>query len=100
MALGSCRECGQQISTEALSCPHCGVPSPTESEEWIKLERQLDAIAPGGGRLALRIKQDIEAGRGQVHTIKGIRDQDRSLGLRAAKRMYEAVEQHLFDSEP
>jgi len=48
-----CRECGKQISTEALSCPHCGVPSPTESEEWIKLERQLDAIAPGGGRLAL-----------------------------------------------
>lgn len=29
MALKNCRECGQQVSTEAESCPHCGVPSPT-----------------------------------------------------------------------
>lgn len=29
MALGQCRECGKQVSTEAASCPHCGVPQPT-----------------------------------------------------------------------
>jgi uncharacterized membrane protein YdbT with pleckstrin-like domain len=28
MALAACRECGKQVSTEALSCPHCGVPRP------------------------------------------------------------------------
>jgi hypothetical protein len=28
VALGSCRECGQRVSTEAIACPHCGVPSP------------------------------------------------------------------------
>lgn len=28
MALANCRECGLQVSTEAYSCPHCGVPSP------------------------------------------------------------------------
>jgi hypothetical protein len=28
MALGSCRECGKQVSSEAKSCPYCGVDSP------------------------------------------------------------------------
>ena len=28
MALGDCRECGKQVSSEAKSCPHCGVASP------------------------------------------------------------------------
>ena len=31
MALAQCRECGKEISTEAVSCPHCGVPSPTSA---------------------------------------------------------------------
>ncbi len=26
MALAKCRECGNQVSTEALFCPHCGAP--------------------------------------------------------------------------
>lgn len=26
MALDPCGDCGQQISTEAVSCPHCGRP--------------------------------------------------------------------------
>ena len=39
MALTNCRECGNQVSTEALSCPHCGVPlkaglRPTWGYEW------------------------------------------------------------------
>jgi len=29
MALKPCRECGVNVSTEAQSCPKCGVPSPT-----------------------------------------------------------------------
>lgn len=28
MALATCRECRAQVSTEASSCPHCGVPNP------------------------------------------------------------------------
>lgn len=31
MALLPCPECGQQVSTEAVSCPHCGRPSPAGS---------------------------------------------------------------------
>src|SRR5437016_4720018 len=29
MPLAACRECGHDVSTEATSCPHCGVPSPS-----------------------------------------------------------------------
>src|ERR1700674_1936975 len=29
MALKACRECGAQVSTEAETCPHCGVRAPT-----------------------------------------------------------------------
>lgn len=28
MALSTCRECGSRVSTEAVSCPHCGAPRP------------------------------------------------------------------------
>lgn len=28
MALGSCKECGQQVSSGAKTCPHCGVKKP------------------------------------------------------------------------
>ena len=31
MALRPCRECGQQVSTEAASCPRCGVPNPAST---------------------------------------------------------------------
>jgi hypothetical protein len=31
MALQPCRECGQQISAQAASCPHCGAPNPAAS---------------------------------------------------------------------
>jgi uncharacterized membrane protein YdbT with pleckstrin-like domain len=29
MALQNCRECGHRVSTEARTCPQCGVPDPT-----------------------------------------------------------------------
>lgn len=28
MALGKCRECGSDVSSEAKNCPRCGVPKP------------------------------------------------------------------------
>ena len=31
MALKECRECGQQVSSNAKNCPHCGTPHPTSS---------------------------------------------------------------------
>ena len=31
MALGHCRECGREVSTEAAACPSCGAPNPTGS---------------------------------------------------------------------
>ncbi|SOC52868.1 hypothetical protein SAMN05660748_4215 [Blastococcus aggregatus] len=29
MAMTLCRECTRDVSTEAASCPHCGVPNPS-----------------------------------------------------------------------
>lgn len=29
MSLVKCRECGKEVSTEAKTCPHCGVSKPT-----------------------------------------------------------------------
>ena len=28
MALIKCRECGNEVSSEAPACPHCGIPVP------------------------------------------------------------------------
>ena len=36
MALKPCRECNKKVSTEASTCPSCGVPRPTQTEEKIK----------------------------------------------------------------
>lgn len=33
MALTRCRECRREVSTEARTCPHCGVPYPAR-KEW------------------------------------------------------------------
>lgn len=32
MALVNCRECGKQVSTEAVTCPHCGITFPAGEE--------------------------------------------------------------------
>ena len=40
MALKPCRECGEQVSTEAKTCPHCGVKRPVKQTSvfaWIIL---------------------------------------------------------------
>ena len=49
MALKNCRECKKKISTEALTCPNCGVPNPTKNfskmkeSEFILAERKQNA---------------------------------------------------------
>lgn len=32
MAMTNCRECDAQVSTEATTCPHCGVPRPASAQ--------------------------------------------------------------------
>ena len=37
MAIQTCRECGHQVSTKAITCPHCGAPGPASPKrgfEW------------------------------------------------------------------
>jgi len=38
MALVKCRECGDQVSDQAHSCPHCGVPDPGMDMETLYKE--------------------------------------------------------------
>jgi len=33
MALVKCKECGKKVSTEASSCPSCGLPNPTSKKK-------------------------------------------------------------------
>ncbi len=36
--LAKCRECGSEVSSEATSCPNCGVPKPTSvrlRHQWL-----------------------------------------------------------------
>ena len=42
MALIQCRECGKSVSTEALTCPHCGAPQ-REPAPPLLSQRQSDA---------------------------------------------------------
>ena len=32
MALTTCRECGQQVSADAKTCPHCGTSAPAKKK--------------------------------------------------------------------
>jgi len=36
MALKPCRECKKKVSTEAVTCPSCGVPDPTQEKPKVK----------------------------------------------------------------
>lgn len=54
MALQPCRECGHMVSTEAASCPKCGVPSPTKSAAPAAATHDVvqDIATFAGGNLA------------------------------------------------
>ena len=50
VALGSCRECGANVSTKAASCPHCGVSSPVRAiQSWASVVASIleDIISVG-----------------------------------------------------
>jgi len=45
MSLMPCKECGKHISSEAISCPHCGIPL-QEQVDWGRLFLGLFAGPP------------------------------------------------------
>ena len=49
MALIKCRECEAQVSTEALSCPHCGVPRPSSVLSEVAPTPTAPAAGQGAG---------------------------------------------------
>lgn len=49
MALAECHECGEEVSTKADQCPHCGVSHPTR--EWASKLDQVGETMQGCGCL-------------------------------------------------
>lgn len=47
MALKPCRECGTDVSTEAITCPRCGVPDPTGHAQDHASSKRGPTSAPG-----------------------------------------------------
>jgi|GEM_PF-4850602 len=48
MALLECKECSKEVSSEAVTCPHCGIAAPGVPDKTI------EAAAKRGGYLAQR----------------------------------------------
>jgi ribosomal protein L40E len=48
MALKPCRECGQEVSTDAKSCPHCGTKHPTGKRKPLGCGMLILVIVLGG----------------------------------------------------
>ncbi len=57
MALIKCRECGNQVSTEATACTHCGAPQ----RQWDSCEIKIVVVRNSGGLTAGRFRWSAEA---------------------------------------
>ena len=65
MALLPCRECAREVSTEAASCPHCGVPNPARGRNAAAFMQENDwghTLAPARRPPALSSKSRMVAG--------------------------------------
>ena len=73
MALVPCRECGQQISTEAPICPHCGVPEPWRRSAPPPIPRLAPAAtAPTSAPLSPAPSQVTPTGHGGAGLLAGV----------------------------
>lgn len=47
MSLIACRECGKEISSDAVNCPHCGAGTPKAKnrKDWIIVIGIIAAVA-------------------------------------------------------
>lgn len=83
MALSTCRECHQAVSTDANRCPSCGVKLPTPEAlardarrgNWHLLAGALLIAAAVGGLLLYqhhRMKEDQERARCDVQHSLGL----------------------------
>src|SRR2546427_125942 len=58
MALGPCRECGRRVSTEATTCPHCGVIGPVATSGVAGTPRDL-VSSPSPFRRPVAVPQEL-----------------------------------------
>ena len=67
MALKPCRECKKKVSTEAATCPHCGVPEPTLDksknileEVWMHAEQDYEVCEATLKYIGAQVDKDSE----------------------------------------
>ncbi len=77
MALVKCPECGAEVSDQAVTCPKCGFPNPSQPPV-------------GGGDDAAIRKTYTE--RGKIAAIKHCRELKAGMGLAEAKQYVEGLE--------
>lgn len=68
MALTPCRECGRTISTEAATCPGCGVPDPGRGYP------AATALTADLGQIVADLRRDLETLRAEVRREDATRD--------------------------
>ncbi len=64
MALTACRECGREVSTEAVNCPHCGAPRPAAASAAVP-----SAAAPSADRVAPPVERRRGSGIGTIVAV-------------------------------
>jgi TM2 domain-containing membrane protein YozV len=69
MALMYCRECGKQVSSEAPTCPHCGVPQPvfTEAAYPVNIAPPQYAVRPAHNTGLAAVLSFFWPGLGQIY---------------------------------
>ena len=61
MALITCKECGQQVSSRALKCPHCGAPASGRPPVAIGIVTALMGVLLFAGLFASRAGEGSDA---------------------------------------
>jgi RNA polymerase subunit RPABC4/transcription elongation factor Spt4 len=108
MALVKCKECGKEISSNAVTCPHCGVPEPGKYGPSLVMVHRKSSIS--GIALAVKIYIDDEyvgeVGIGNTITFEVIPGR-RTMSLRASLHpskeyviTFSAEEKYSFEVEP
>jgi len=108
MALVKCKECGKEISSNAVTCPICGVPEPGKYGPSLVMVHRKSSIS--GIALAVKIYIDDEyvgeVGIGNTITFEVIPGR-RTMSLRASLHpskeyliTFSAEEKYSFEVEP
>ena len=108
MALVKCKECGNEISSVALTCPYCGVPEPGKSGPSLVTVHRKVAITGIAVAVKIYVDDDYVGTLGIGNTIAfEVMPGKRTISIRAALNRsreylitFSAEEKYSFEIEP